>query len=335
MVNLCYTCLKWGDRKNCPLYDYTPKYISRCSAYLHSGINITLKLQERIEYLEKHVKDLKEKYHKTYQTIYHGAGKSRIEELEDFEDNLVEDTVNAVDKVENQIAELRKNIHTIGMGHNHINLMVKVEALEKQREKFNWCGLRDDFQREIAELGDKLQKCGVKWDFRLDEQWGFITELKKGKAEFIISLTKEMEELKEQFDALHKSIAFEAKSHIKIEEVLREFMNIVKRICHNLKVGKPIEFEWDEMWESFKLEIGKLEEKLDGKDGEKLSKCKNCGEFIDNLGWCPICMRINDGEKTGLVIPSFEDVNPTNNSLRESDSKPFQNVNRYKNSRKK
>lgn len=82
MVNLCYTCLKWADRQSCPLYEYGPKYISVCSAYLHSGINVTLKLQERIEYLESHVKDLKEKYYKTYQTIYTGSNESRIEVLE-------------------------------------------------------------------------------------------------------------------------------------------------------------------------------------------------------------------------------------------------------------
>ena len=40
-----------------------------------------------------------------------------------------------------------------------------------------------DFEIEtkerISNLEDNLQKCGVKWDFRLDEQHGFIAELKR------------------------------------------------------------------------------------------------------------------------------------------------------------
>ena len=40
-----------------------------------------------------------------------------------------------------------------------------------------------DFEIEtkerISNLEDNLQKCGVKWDFRLDEQHGFIDELKE------------------------------------------------------------------------------------------------------------------------------------------------------------
>lgn len=36
-----------------------------------------------------------------------------------------------------------------------------------------------ELAKEISELKDSLQKCGVKWDFRLDELGGFITELEQ------------------------------------------------------------------------------------------------------------------------------------------------------------
>ncbi len=54
------------------------------------------------------------------------------------------------------------------------------------------------------------------------------------------------------------------------KNVLQEILNINKRICHNLKVGKPLEDDWDEMWESFKLEISKLELKLEGEKSFKI-----------------------------------------------------------------
>lgn len=54
------------------------------------------------------------------------------------------------------------------------------------------------------------------------------------------------------------------------QEVLQELMNTVKRMCHsNKRLGELFqEGEWDAIWESFKLEISKLEEKLDGEKTE-------------------------------------------------------------------
>lgn len=42
--------------------------------------------------------------------------------------------------------------------------------------------LHDKFEKELSELQDVFQKAGVKWDFRLDELNGFITELKENQA---------------------------------------------------------------------------------------------------------------------------------------------------------
>jgi len=50
-----------------------------------------------------------------------------------------------------------------GHATRHQNFKMKINLLESK----------------IAELGDNLQKCGIKWDFRLDELNGFITELKE------------------------------------------------------------------------------------------------------------------------------------------------------------
>lgn len=59
---------------------------------------------------------------------------------------------------------------------------MKIEELEKKIDK-NW-NLNQELAQEIMpnqieRVEDRLQKCGVIWDFRLDELNGFITELKK------------------------------------------------------------------------------------------------------------------------------------------------------------
>lgn len=52
---------------------------------IHKNIDV---LYKNYRETDKHITDLKEKYCKTYQTIYHGVGESRIERLKEDLDNL-------------------------------------------------------------------------------------------------------------------------------------------------------------------------------------------------------------------------------------------------------
>jgi len=153
MINLCYTCLKWADKLNCPLYEHTPKYISVCSAFIHSGINITLKLQERIEELEKNA------------NINNGNICSTNATTNDHEDRL-----NNIEKhwtrQQEDIDNINKNLDTLY--ENYRKTDERLNILEKQRMDFNWCGLRNDL--------DNLKGFAIN---QSDDKWGEIKKLEK------------------------------------------------------------------------------------------------------------------------------------------------------------
>ena len=173
MVNLCYTCLKWADRQSCPLYEYGSKYISVCSAYLHSGINVTLKLQERIENLESHVKDLKEKYYKTYQTIYTGLNESRIEVLES-RINYLEDKIDRSNESwDEHIINVEKQCK---LGEKNIfNRLKKIEnhPIFEEIDADNIIYYNSPLSSRFNKIEDKIKKLEIQWA----EQQGELDEV--------------------------------------------------------------------------------------------------------------------------------------------------------------
>ena len=152
--NICKTCLLLYNNK-CPLYTEwgKPGYITLCTAYMKTENNIANRLtkleaftwnqsddkwetikeiETKITALDSHVKDLKVKYGKTYQTIYNGKNKSRIEVLEGRTTALetYKQELRAFDSFESI-----KNRITDGFNHGvvirteHLHRIIKLEKI--------------------------------------------------------------------------------------------------------------------------------------------------------------------------------------------------------------
>jgi len=118
-----------------------------------------------------------------------------------------------------------------------LDYIMRVNQLEKNDKTHQ--ALHDKAFKEIAELGDKLQKCGVKWDFRLDELGGFITELRNRIQGYSVSDLNHYEvnkgqimELKEQIeldiDLRLQQVENWMATEIPVKKVLRGFFNKVR-----------------------------------------------------------------------------------------------------------
>lgn len=61
---------------------------------------------------------------------------------------------------------------------------------------------------KIEKLEDKLAKCGVKWDFRLDELHGFITDIHKKIADVKSDISKVIELINGVYNKLSMEIDY-------------------------------------------------------------------------------------------------------------------------------
>ena len=89
---------------------------------------------------------------------------------------------NEVFRLGNEIAESQQRYDQLSNWSVGIDL--HIGELEKNHKNTYNLALEADANtnllfKDIAELRDALQKSGVKWDFRLDEQGGFIDELRE------------------------------------------------------------------------------------------------------------------------------------------------------------
>ena len=213
-------------------------------------------------------------------------------------------------KIENQIAELRilaKAKAVIVPEGKGIFWTNKIEALEKKFYK-NTQG--------IIDIGDKIE--GLKR--RFEHQCENCQILMQDRVNEIAKLKENQNHWATLENVTVCRLGIES-----LEEVLREFGVAI------ISALEELGLDYDPYIDPFFYGV----EKLDGKDGSAEVNYIEDLEFMfkhifkdyteDDVEWRAINDLLNrwkDGEKTGLVIPSFEDENPTNNSLRESDSKP-------------
>jgi len=138
-----------------------------------------------------------------------------------FEDNS--DLRKILEELKGYVDEHMKEIHT--RSHN-------------QAEKV---------KREIAELRDSLQRSGVKWDFELDEQMGFITELKEKQIhwatiENVGACRMGVEDLEEVLRELKKGIMSQLNDR-KAHQGLRLHETVFLETLEKLDGEKPVKEE--------------------------------------------------------------------------------------------
>lgn len=139
---------------------------------------------------------------------------------------------------------------------NKSEALERIEALEGWNKQNVGVATYNLWKQEISELGDRLQKCGVKWDFRLDELNGFIEELKEDIKNLFANETRDLDQL------------------IETREVLRKFLK---------KSGTKGFTE------------GFRERQLKKLDGEKSTPSKNCATCKHNYTDSPFCLKCNIG----------------------------------------
>lgn len=92
---------------------------------------------------------------------------SKKDEFEEIIEDWFEPIGKRIDELEEN-AKKKKDLKACQLDWDV--LKERIEKLEEQREQFNWCGLRDDFQRELSELKKYVNSEGLKYYNLLKKQ---------------------------------------------------------------------------------------------------------------------------------------------------------------------
>lgn len=172
-------------------------------------------------------------------------------------------------RMQQQIDGLYQSIHGIAPSEADNIKEVLRELFKKVDDLYaEWTGLENDndqLEQRIDDLEDKLSKCGVVWDYRLDEQYAEIREnlIPRMEIEFNShkALRQEISELKE---VLRKSIK-EIGNYLDTNR----FEYLLSQLGGDSKSSKKMHTQRVHLQNEINEELVEAHRKLNIKDGEK------------------------------------------------------------------
>lgn len=256
--------------------------------------------------------------------------KLKIEKLEnDFYPEikgLKEDYAKEFSELKKQIAELREYVEAIdkSQADHYTNLNERFDNYKIINNQSI-----TELKEQIAELGDKLQKCGVKWDFRLDEQWGFITEFKEEMKIFkgaVINYNHDYDRIRQVRELLRELMKSERRvhdigdsdytfnEHVKRIDELLEKLDSPKKIAIEPELMERIMSHKSVPMDKSKLKTEKKELYELFKNGDEFNFKRTTHPFTEynNMVHRGIGMKLMPYDTEEKLIEKFikEDINP-------------------------